>query len=150
MSNTARLQRERRFNAYITTHAEETLLRQSQTAALETPSSKVLEAFNREFRDNNSGILGCSKDIYKDEGSNIQDLAQLHSTERKDRVSTFLVNHMFGWLQVSEMLDILLEDCALRAMIGQQNNRPKSSQSKGVIYLYPPFGSRSRHILCCP
>jgi len=68
----------------------------------------VLEAFNREFYDNNSAIVGRGKHIYEDKGSNIQDLAQLHSTESKDRVSTFLLKYMFNWLQVRELLHVLL------------------------------------------
>jgi hypothetical protein len=122
VSSQIHLQREGILTAYLTTCTEKTLLRQSQTAALETPSRKVLEAFNREFYDNNSAILGYSKHIYEDKGSNIQDLAQLHSTERKDRVSTFLSKHMFNWLQVRRLLNILIWGWMLKAESDQHNN----------------------------
>jgi hypothetical protein len=61
----------------------------------------VLDAFNAEFEGRSPTLLGASKSIYKCDASNIWNLAQLHSTERKDRVSGFLAKHMFRWLQVS-------------------------------------------------
>ncbi|KAF1850467.1 uncharacterized protein K460DRAFT_271456 [Cucurbitaria berberidis CBS 394.84] len=76
---------------------QETLLLQSRTAALSTPSKDVLEAFQAEFVGHGSSLIGASKTIYD---SN-DDLVQLHSTERKDRVSTFLAKYLFRWLHTN-------------------------------------------------
>jgi hypothetical protein len=89
------------INTSNQTKTEETLIRQSKIAALETPSMQVLDAFNAEFEGHNPSLLGASKTMYKCDASNIWNLAQLNSTERKDRVSGFLAKHLFRWLQVN-------------------------------------------------
>jgi hypothetical protein len=61
---------------------------------------QVLDAFNAEFEGHNPSLLGASKTMYKCDASNVWNLAQVHSTERKDRVSGFLAKYMFRWLQV--------------------------------------------------
>ncbi|KAH9862720.1 hypothetical protein J1614_010813 [Plenodomus biglobosus] len=80
---------------------QETLIRQSKVAAFEIPSMQVLDAFDAEFDGQNPSLLGASKSIYKCDENNISSLAQLHSNERKDRVSGFLAKHMFRWLQTT-------------------------------------------------
>jgi hypothetical protein len=81
------------------------MIRQSKTAALTTPTMDVLEAFNVEFCSKGSSLVGSSEYIYESDESNIQDLVQLHCTERRDRVSGFLAKHMFRWLQVSSQIE---------------------------------------------
>ena len=61
----------------------------------------MLEAFHREFYDNDSGILGCSNEIYENNATNIQDLAQLHSTE--DRSRKYLFSKAFVSLATREL-----------------------------------------------
>ncbi|KAF9693261.1 hypothetical protein EKO04_008661 [Ascochyta lentis] len=80
---------------------QETLIRQSTIAGLAPPSTNVLDAFNAEFYGRVPSLVGASKNLYQSEGTNIQDLVQLHSTERKDRVSAFLAKYLFRWLQTS-------------------------------------------------
>ncbi|KAF1911088.1 hypothetical protein BDU57DRAFT_109835 [Ampelomyces quisqualis] len=80
---------------------QETLIRQSESAALGTPSKGVLEAFTAEFYGKGPSLLGSSETIYNSNDSNTQDLVQIYCTERKDRVSAFLAKHMFRWLQTT-------------------------------------------------
>lgn len=111
------------------------MIRQSKTAALTTPSSDVLEAFNAEFYGKGPSLLDSSERIYESTESNAQDLLQVHCTERRDRVSAFFATHMFRWLQVSlkhqhKIVESLLNRLQTKRSASQVHVDPR------VVYLY--------------